>query len=178
MSSELSVIAKNCFEGYVLPVPIEAFGRNIKRLRLALEPPLNGKELAEAISTDPSVVSKWENGKGGLPETPTLFRLAKKLQAPIEEILAGVDEDYDSLRRDLPRHKLSESSTPHPGGSDVPASARARIQQLEEQVKAQQAVIGDVQNVARTLFNLVLPTEGRSTRTGKARRRKAHRTAS
>lgn len=77
---------------------ISAFGQNVKRIRTALTPPLSGVELAKLLKTDPSVISRWENGKGGLPEAPTLLRLAKHLGVSIDALLAGVDADYDEAR--------------------------------------------------------------------------------
>jgi transcriptional regulator with XRE-family HTH domain len=150
-----SSIAKNCAESYVLSVPISAFGRNIKRLREALDPPLNGRELGEAIGRDGPTISKWEHGEGGLPETPTLFRLAKKLKAPIDEILAGVDEDYDALCRDLPRHTFAKSSPSHQGGAVDPASARV----LEQERRRRSALVDTMQDVARRLLDAAAAEE-------------------
>lgn len=78
-------------------MPISAFGQNVKRLRLANNPPLKAYELADMIDTDPSVVSRWEKGKGGLPESPTLLRLAKKLKVTIDALLDGVDDEYTAI---------------------------------------------------------------------------------
>lgn len=77
-------------------VETSAFGQNVKRLRTQAK--LKGIELAELLGTTPSVVSAWENGRRGLPETPTLFRLAKALNTSIDELLAGVDRGYDLIR--------------------------------------------------------------------------------
>jgi len=52
-------------------------------------------QLAKKIGVAPSVVSAWENDKRGLPETPTLFKLAKALNCSIGDLLRGVDEEYD-----------------------------------------------------------------------------------
>jgi transcriptional regulator with XRE-family HTH domain len=129
MVTEISRVAKNCADRYVEAVPIEAFGRNIKRLRKAQTPILRGKDLAAAISTDPGVVSRWENGKGGLPETPTLIKLAKTLQVSVDELLAGVDVDYDEIivtRSDISHGAQLAPNSTTGGPSDVGSSAASR----------------------------------------------------
>lgn len=47
------------------------------------------------LGVAPPVLSAWENDRGGMPETPTLLRLAKALGCSVEELLAGVDAEYD-----------------------------------------------------------------------------------
>lgn len=101
-------IEKNVAKHYLLGVPVSAFGQNVKRLRLAKQPKLHAKELAARMGTDPSVISRWEQGKGGLPETPTLIRLAKELGATFDDLLAGVDTAYDAIRH---REHKSEART-------------------------------------------------------------------
>lgn len=76
-----------------------SFGENVKRLRKTAG--LKGKDLAVQVGVKPSVISGWENNRSGLPETPTLFKLAKALKCPIDELLDGVDEQYDTLMRHL-----------------------------------------------------------------------------
>jgi hypothetical protein len=41
-------------------------------------------------------VSGWEHDRRGLPEAQTLFRIAKGLRCSIEELLEGIDRDYDA----------------------------------------------------------------------------------
>jgi transcriptional regulator with XRE-family HTH domain len=92
MSGHIVTLEKNSYEGYG---PLVSFGTNVRRLRKAAN--VKANELARMVETSPSAVSAWENDKGGLPETPTLFRLAKALNCSIGELLVGVDADYDSL---------------------------------------------------------------------------------
>jgi transcriptional regulator with XRE-family HTH domain len=159
---ENSEFAKICAGRYVLRVPVSAFGRNIKRLREACDPPMNGKELGEAIGRDGPTISKWEAGKGGLPETPTLFRLAKNLKAPVEELLRDVDEEYDAMLRDLPWQGTHSRSDPLKSGrADVPASARARIQQLERENETFKARFREVQTITRRLFRIAVGRKAR-----------------
>lgn len=88
-------------------VETAAFGHNVRRLREAAG--LKGLDLAEKLGVKPSVVSAWENGRRGLPETPTLFRLAKALNASIDELLLGVDEAYDLIRHEGTRVPKGEN---------------------------------------------------------------------
>lgn len=55
------------------------------------------KSLALALEVAPSVVSRWENNLTGLPEAPTLLKLAKALTCSIEELLDGVDVEYQQM---------------------------------------------------------------------------------
>lgn len=83
-------VEKNYPAGYLPAVP--SFGENLTRIRKAAH--LKAKDIAERVGVARSVVSGWENDRRGLPETPTLFRLAKALNCSIEELLSGVDAEY------------------------------------------------------------------------------------
>ena len=74
------------------------FGQNLTALQERRG--VNVTTLAERIGVSPSVVSGWRKDRRGLPETPTLFKLAKALNVSIEELLGGVDEEYTRLRND------------------------------------------------------------------------------
>lgn len=77
---------------------VAAFGDNLKRLRLKAN--LNQSELSRAADYDNTAISKYESGLiAGLPEGPSLIRLAKALRCSVEELLAGVDPDYDAVQR-------------------------------------------------------------------------------
>jgi transcriptional regulator with XRE-family HTH domain len=73
---------------------LPTFGQNLRRLRKRVG--LKAIQLAKKTSVQPPTVSAWENDKGGLPETPTLFKLAKALGCSIEELLQGVDAEYEA----------------------------------------------------------------------------------
>jgi len=75
---------------------VPSFGENVRALRQKRG--LKAKDLADAVDVSPSVVSAWENDRSGLPETPTLFRLAKALRVSIDELLSGLDAEYDLIR--------------------------------------------------------------------------------
>lgn len=75
-----------------------SFGENLTRLRKARN--LKGKQLAAKVGVAPSVVSGWEKNRRGLPETPTLFKLATGLKCSIEDLLTGIDAEYDRAVQD------------------------------------------------------------------------------
>jgi transcriptional regulator with XRE-family HTH domain len=74
---------------------VPSFGENLKRLRKARS--LKSKDLAARAKVARSVWSGWENDRRGLPETPTLLKVAKALRCSIDELLTGVDPDYDAV---------------------------------------------------------------------------------
>jgi phage repressor protein C with HTH and peptisase S24 domain len=82
--------------GAMLCLVSSTVGTNIKRLREKAD--ITQTELADRIGVKQPAVWKWENDRSGLPETPTLFKLAKALQCSIDDLLAGVDPDYEPLR--------------------------------------------------------------------------------
>lgn len=71
---------------------VATFGQNLQRLR----------ERAGFI------VSKLENDQQGLPEGPTLIRLAKVLKCSVDELLEGVDADYQTML--IERAKAAEAA--------------------------------------------------------------------
>jgi phage repressor protein C with HTH and peptisase S24 domain len=91
MTCAVEKIASGC----IFPT-VATFGENVKRLREAK--PLKAKDLAQLLGVSPSVVSGWENDRSGLPETPTLLKIAKALNVSIDALLSGVDLEYDRLR--------------------------------------------------------------------------------
>jgi transcriptional regulator with XRE-family HTH domain len=80
------------------------FGENLRRVRKAAN--LSARELATRVGVTPPVMSKWETQKG-LPEGPTLLKLAKALSVSIDELLAGVDPEYDMVREERARYGVS-----------------------------------------------------------------------
>ena len=76
---------------------VVTLGENIKRLQARAR--ITTKELARRAGVKPAVVSGWRTDRRGLPETPTLFKLAKSLKCSVEDLLEGVDQDYEELRR-------------------------------------------------------------------------------
>lgn len=160
-----SQVDKNCAESYLATVPISAFGQNVKRIRLSKDPPLKAKELAKSIGTDASVVSRWEQGHAGLPEGPTLIRLAKSLEVSVEQLLDGVDDDYTAFVRS--RHGVVPLSPP-----------KSVVDEAAAERKRHTATLNAVEGVADRLIRLLVqagrPPSGKvnkaATRTVRRRR--------
>ena len=74
-----------------------SLGQNIKRLRAAAGLSTQ-RALADRLHVPQPQVSDWENDRYGALETQTLMKLAKVLRCSIDELLNGVDPDYDQVR--------------------------------------------------------------------------------
>lgn len=74
-------------------------GKNIKRLRTEIGLQTQ-KALAALLSVRQSQVSDWENDRFAVIEVSSLIKLAKALHCSVDELLAGVDPDYDRIRED------------------------------------------------------------------------------
>ena len=74
-----------------------SLGQNIKRLRR--ESGLHTqKALADLLGVPQPQVSDWENDRYTVLETLTLVKIAKGLRCSVDELLVGVDPDYDRIR--------------------------------------------------------------------------------
>lgn len=85
--------------GNLRPVPVSAFGQNVVSLCGQRFKGLRDKEMAAELGVTPSMFSVWKQGKGQLPEGPTVIRIAKKLGASVDDLFRGVDADYDAARQ-------------------------------------------------------------------------------
>ncbi len=74
-----------------------SLGQNIKRLRIAAGISTQ-RALAQRLRVPQPQVSDWENDRYRTLETPTLMKLAKVLRCTIDQLLNGVDPDYDQVR--------------------------------------------------------------------------------
>ena len=75
-----------------------SLGKNIKRLRTMVGLRTQ-KALTELLGIPQSQVSDWENNRYTVLEIYTLIKLAKVLHCSVDELLAGVDPDYDWIRQ-------------------------------------------------------------------------------
>lgn len=73
------------------------FGRNIRRLRWDAGIRTQ-RGLADLLGVPQPQVSDWENDRYGTLETMTLVRIAKGLRCSVDQLLAGIDADYDRVR--------------------------------------------------------------------------------
>lgn len=72
-------------------------GKNIKRLRTVMGLRTQ-KALADLLGAPQSQVSDWENDRSAAPEISSLIKLAKAFHCSVDELLSGVDPDYDRIR--------------------------------------------------------------------------------
>lgn len=133
---------------------------NIERVRLAAGYE-NAAAFARLIGVSPGTLGDWEAGRYKNLRLENLLRIAKGAKCELEDLVVGVDQAYDRLRRDLPRHTSAGESAPLQRGSDVPASARARLQQLELDNQALKARLGEVQTLTRQLFRVAVGRKAR-----------------
>ena len=76
-----------------------SLGKNIKRLRTVAGFQTQ-KAFAELLGVPQPQVSDWENDRFALLSISSLIRIAKVCHCSLDELLAGVDPDYDRLRVD------------------------------------------------------------------------------
>ncbi len=74
-----------------------SLGENIKRLRTVAGIQTQ-KAFAELLGVPQPQVSDWENDRYPVLEVSSLIRLAKALHCSVDELLAGVDPDYDRIQ--------------------------------------------------------------------------------
>jgi len=143
---------------------VSKFGDNLARLRRRAQ--LSGRELAKALGVTAPVISKIETGRTGMPGGTMLMRIAKALNCTVDELLDGVDPDYDKLRRDLIR-QAAEAGSPLPAerGTDVPASGTQIGRGLLERVSELEHDLASTRELATRLANL-FEQSGVSTKSG------------
>ena len=71
-----------------------SLGKNIKRLRLAAGLSTQ-RAVAELLGVPQPQVCDWENDRYAILEVATLLKLAKALHCSVDQLLAGVDPEYD-----------------------------------------------------------------------------------
>jgi transcriptional regulator with XRE-family HTH domain len=149
-------------------------GENIKRLRL--ERGIKTQTgLAKLLDVPQPQAWDWENDRYKELDTSTLIRIAKKLQVSLDELIRGRDEEYDRIARDLPRHVVAGQSAPHRGGSDVPASAQARIRELSIENEDLKNRLAQVQEATSRVIKIVAEFKDREAAKSEAGSGKPHR---
>lgn len=103
---------------------------------------------------------RWlEEGKIKNPEPELIQAVAKLYGLPYEGVLARLlSERYKLVidESDLLRHSMDQQSGHQEGRPDVPASATARILELESELREFKTKWSDVQDVARRLFSIAV----------------------
>ncbi len=147
--------------GYTAPVTV---GDNIRKIRERLG--LQQVDLADRLKIRQPSAWTLEN-QDGLPEAGTLLKLAKALSCSVEELLEGVDPDYDAVRRDLIRHDHKENQEhtqragdPHHAGYGVDQrSDRDNYHELRASLEAVSIQLNStLTDLSAILSNHHLPT--------------------
>ena len=73
-------------------------GRNIKRLRLEAGI-WTLRAFAQRLGVPDPQLSEWENDRYAMLSVPNLLRIAKALCCSVDDLLVGVDPEYDRARR-------------------------------------------------------------------------------
>ena len=105
-----------------------SLGWNIKRLRWDAGFQTQ-KAFANHLGVPQSQVSDWENGRYAVLDVVTLVKIAKALRCSVDQLLAGLDPDYDRMLetgREIP--VIAE-------GAAFPAGGRVRGQEPAEIVQ-------------------------------------------
>lgn len=75
-----------------------SLGDNIRRFRTRLRPKVNQTTFARRCGVEQSAVSNWETNKSQ-PKPSELPKIAHVLGVSVEDLLQGIDEDYDAMRK-------------------------------------------------------------------------------
>lgn len=122
-------------------VPTSTFGKNLRALMAQRE--IGPSWLLPHLGVKQGTLSDWMRDRRGLPEGPTLLKFAKALRVRVDDLLRGVDDDYDLLCQEL------EPSSGLQGGPDDPASDAAR--RLESIRERDGSLAGEVRNAISAL---------------------------
>lgn len=98
------VVARYALAVYAEPVTV---GANVRRLR-ELAGMSTQTTLAERMGVPQSRVSDLENDRYVLPDTKTLMLAATAIGCRVDDLLAGVDPDYDAKKTMLTAEALGD----------------------------------------------------------------------
>lgn len=111
-------------------------GDNIKRLRE--EAKMTQSALAEKLAVRQPQLSDWEQNRFGIPKIQNLFKIAKVLNASLDDLLLGVDPEYDTARAERTSPVMPgtedvltgnrQSSSAAAGGSGVVSASDRRVE--------------------------------------------------
>jgi transcriptional regulator with XRE-family HTH domain len=75
---------------------VAGIGRNLKRIRE--EKDISQTDIARGLRTTSGQVNKWERKERIDPKASSLLRLAVALECSVEDLVGGMDPDYDRWR--------------------------------------------------------------------------------
>jgi len=136
--------------GYTPRVPI---GKNIRALRRKAD--ISQTDLGKVVGVKQGAVSKWESDESE-PDASDLPALALALNVSLDDLMQGVDAQYDKAR-DLSDHATKVKRPPHnQGESDAQTDGDDReVRELREQVEGYKRLLGQVENAASTLASVI-----------------------
>lgn len=110
---------------------VATFGDNLKRKRRALQ--LNQTQLAALCNIAQAQISKYEIDKR-LPSADSLIALAKGLDCSVDDLLGGMDPEYDQARQNRAQthpdqRPASHSSAALESNGDAQHAAHAQVLQ-------------------------------------------------
>lgn len=104
-------LEKSFSDGYRLSVPPpretspldrDAFARNMDRLlRAEKKKGTTARAFAQRIGYPEERLSKWRGGLVAVPALSTIIKIAAAFGVSVDDLIAGVDEDYDKAREGL-----------------------------------------------------------------------------
>jgi transcriptional regulator with XRE-family HTH domain len=102
---------------------MSTFGQNVRRLMR--ERHLEPSDLTSTLGVKQGTLSDWMRDRRGVPEGPTLLKFGKALGVTVDELISGVDSDYDRVAR-IRTSELLEKLT------GIKANIRAIEQRIAE----------------------------------------------
>lgn len=159
--------------GYAVHV-VGSFGRNVKALMKLRD--VSQETLQTALDVKQGTLSDWLRDRRGLPEGPTLLKFAKVLKVRVEDLIVGVDPEYDQICQSL----SAGTARPHAGTERaVPTDyAGASISTSKDLLGPHHAVLVTVGNLlTRYLDSRMQPSRketapARAGKTGRSRNRR------
>jgi transcriptional regulator with XRE-family HTH domain len=132
-------------KGYAQP-PVGTIGENLRRVR-GKRPQ---KAIAERLGVKQSRLSNLEKGRYKTAKLTTLLWLAKGYQCRVEDLIVGIDPEYDA--GDLSDHSQSLRS-PLPSGGAIDPAVATRALEERDQLRARLSALTPI---VRKLFAIVV----------------------
>lgn len=144
-----------------------SFGENLRKARQRAA--LSVTAAAERARMRTNHWANLEARREGLPEGPTLVKVAVAVGCSVDDLLIGVDANYDPLRRGTPVQGTI-------GGAAHGADS-ARVLELQQRIETYNQLLEETEGIARRLVQIaahrtkgLVPRSARSGRRGRDRK--------
>lgn len=131
---------------------VGSIGANIRQRRIAAGFQSQG-EFAAKIGERQARVSDWERGRYAVPDLDTLIAIAKALACGLDDLVAGVDAEYDKSRSDPARHTRTGTSSAHG------AATSRLLQELEHAHASAREAAAELRTIADALDGAAAKTQ-------------------